>query len=218
MIDFDETDEDKRRIRESVSARQNSYKNFKIKQKYMACFFFLVPAIIPFCFTNLSVPNDTAFYQLLLSNINILFHSNTVLGDSVYYRVVFWGYAFSIIYLISISPYIYFYLRKAQRTGFSKVDNKQKIHLVWFLLFSVLIFLTTLLFDMPETGSKLWKLFVASCYVWPLFYAHFIMPLYLSVFLLFYFYVHKSEPMRSLYEDEYYSEYRKTTNKLINKD
>jgi hypothetical protein len=206
MIDYEETDECRKLRKEALLELNNSYEGFKSERKLMTCIFFLVPVFVPLFFAYIPVPNNSIYFHLLIDNINVLKLSNAVLGDNGYYSVTFWGYTFSIIYLVVVSPYIYHYQRKNQDDGFISLDSKP---LIWLLTAFVLMTLFTQLADMSSTDNKLGRLFLGACYFWPFFYGYFIMPIFMTVFLIISLFIHKGRRADKLYESEYYSSYRK---------
>ena len=208
MIDYDETDESRKLLRKKVSDRIDSYKKFNVERNLMSAIYFLVPAFVPLLFTYIPLPSNAIYYQLLIDEINVLKLSNTLLGDNGYYRIIFWGYTFSIMYLVVVSPYIYHFQKKYQGI-FISFQGKQKMALLWLLTACILMSLSAQLTDMSSTDTKLGRMFVGSCYFFPLFYLYFIMPIYLTVVFIITLLIHKGRSVDNVYEDEYYTSYRK---------
>ena len=196
MIDYEETE-------------GCSYDKFKIDQKKMSYIFFCVPAFIPLLFAYITLPKDAFYYRFLLENINILNYSNFVSGDSAYQCIVFYGYIFSISYLVVISPYIYIFHRKHRQTGSISLGKRERTIALWISLFCILCFLLPHVVNLISVrDTKLGRLYELDIYIWPLFYAQVVMPLYVAVFLIVAFFVQKGNPGDSLYQSEYYSAYR----------
>jgi hypothetical protein len=208
MIDYGETDGSRKMLRKKVSDRINSHKKFNVERNLMSAIYFLVPAFVPLLFNYIPLPSNAIYYQLLIDKINVLKLSNALLGDNGYYRIIFWGYTFSIIYLVLVSPYIYHFQKKYQGV-FISVNTKQKMALLWFLAACILITLFSQITDMSSTDSKIGRLFVGSCYFFPFFYGYFIMPIYMAMLFIITFLIHRGRPVDNLYKDEYYSSYKK---------
>jgi hypothetical protein len=207
MIDYDETEEDRKHITKKMLS-QTSYK-FKMEQKNISYISFCVPAFIPLLFAFITLPKDAFYYRFLLENINLLGYSNFVTGDSVYQSIVFFGYIFSISYLIVISPYIYIFHRKHKQTGSISLGKKERTNALWISLACILCFLLPHVVNLVSArDTKLGRLYELALYIWPFFYVQVVMPLYVAVFCIVGFFVQKDNPRDSIYASEYYSSHR----------
>lgn len=185
MIDYDETENDKKRRKEKLLIRGIARKKFHAKRNKMSMIFFGIPAFLPILFSCLGLEINTAFKHVL-ENIEILKNVNATLDDSVYKCIIFSGYTFSFIYLLVISPYIYTFQKRAFLEDFT-LNKHTKTHLFYLIVFCLFLFLISVFVDFSSGGSstKYRGVIELSFYIWPLFYGYFILPVYLSVVLAF---------------------------------